>query len=57
MTKVKRAVSLLLTIVMMLSFMAIPADAEENFVVSVSNETAIVTEEKGQDVTVDIDIS
>ena len=34
MTKVKRAVSLLLTIVMMLSFMAIPADAEENFVVS-----------------------
>lgn len=57
MTKVKRAVSLLLTIVMMLSFMAIPADAEENFVVSVSNETATVTEEKGQDVTVDIDIS
>ena len=37
--------------------MAIPADAEENFVVSVSNETATVTEEKGQDVTVDIDIS
>lgn len=57
MTKIKRAVSLLLTIVMMLSFMAIPADAEENFVVSVSNETATVTEEKGQDVTVDIDIS
>ena len=57
MERLKKVLSLLLTVAMIASFMVFPASAEETCEVALSNENVTVTQTQGQDVTVSINIS
>ena len=57
MTRTKRALALLLTLAMVLSFMVLPTNAAAPCTLSLSNAEATVTASEGQDVTVDVNIS
>ena len=55
--RVKRALALLLTVAMALSFMVFPVNATAPCTLSLSDAEATVTASAGQDVTVDVNIS
>ena len=57
MERLKKVLSLLLTVAMIASFMVFPASAEEACEVALSNENVTVTQTQGQDVTVSVNIS
>lgn len=57
MERLKKVLSLLLTVAMIASFMVFPASAEETCEVALSNENVTVTQTQGQDVTVSVNIS
>lgn len=57
MMRVKRALALLLTVAMALSFMVFPVNATAPCTLSLSDAEATVTASAGQDVTVDVNIS